>query len=413
MTNSQLDPSFGSGRSSGVLLHPTSLPGGDLGAEAYRFIDWLAAAGQRWWQVLPLGPPDRSGSPYAGLSAFAGNPGLLSRPDAKVSTTELEEFVGNQRYWIGGWTHVGGRGALEDQVRFEREWSRLRHHAAERGIRILGDIPFYVARGGVDHVEHPMFFKEDQSAGVPPDDWSSTGQLWSSPVYNWNAMALDGFHWWIERFRRLYELVDAVRVDHFRGFVAYWSIPNDSVSAEFGTWRRGPGFKLFDAVHRALGVTPLVAENLGLITPAVEHLRQCLGIPGTIVLQFQFSESLMNRPPRQVSGNNVIYTGTHDNDTSCGWWRHASEQERANVDRMLAAAGIIEAEPHWKLIRLALRHPADLCIIPAQDLLGLGSSARMNHPGRAKGNWRWQLSRGMLTVDLARRIKEETLASSR
>lgn len=402
-----------SGRSSGVLLHPTSLPGGNLGAEAFRFIDWLVSAGQQWWQVLPLGPPDRFGSPYAGQSAFAGNPGLLARPHAKVTTSELEEFVATQRYWAGGWAHAGGRGALENQVRFEKEWSRLRRHAAENGIRILGDIPFYVARDGADVRDHPSLFEESQSAGVPPDDWSATGQLWSSPVYDWHAMRLDGYRWWIERFRRMYELVDSVRIDHFRGFVAYWSVPRDHRTAEIGTWRKGPGVELFHCVQAELGSLSFVAENLGAITPAVERVRNLLDIPGTVVLQFSFSESMVNRPSRNYSTDAVVYTGTHDNDTSRGWWSRANDRERAHVNHALERLGISEVEPHWKLIRLALHHEANLCVIPVQDLLGLGSSARMNFPGRTRGNWHWQLVPGMLSHDLAIRMRDETLATNR
>jgi 4-alpha-glucanotransferase len=306
-----------------------------------------------------------------------------------------------------------GKDALENQVRFNREWTRVHQHAADNGVRILGDIPFYVARGGVDHHDHPGLFESDQSAGVPPDDWSSTGQLWDSPVYNWQSMQREGYQWWVERFRRMYQLVDAVRIDHFRGFVAYWSVPRESATAEHGVWRRGPGVKIFDAVHATLGALPLVAENLGMITPAVERLRQHLEIPGTVVLQFVFSESMINEQPRGVSTDNVVYTGTHDNDTCVGWWGHASEDERSNVDRALERAGIVEREPHWKLIQLALHHEANVCIIPAQDILGLGSAARMNVPGRLRGNWRWQLAPGMLSHDLALRLRDETHSGSR
>lgn len=404
---------FSPDRASGVLLHPTSIPGGNLGSGALRFIDWLSSAGQHWWQVLPLGPPDRYRSPYASRSAFAGSPHLLARPSAKVTISELEGFIARQRYWAGGWAHSAGRGALEDQVRFEREWSQLRRHAIDRGISILGDIPIYVARDSADHVEHRALFDDSQSAGVPPDDWSMTGQLWNSPVYDWRAMQRDGYRWWIERFRRMFELVDAVRIDHFRGFVAFWSVPSSHTTAEVGIWRKGPGRRLFDAVRDELGTLNLIAENLGLVTPAVEHLRQQLHIPGTVVLQFSFSESMINGQPIRHSHDDVVYTGTHDNDTSFGWWQHVGEHGHANVNRALEVAGIVESQPHWKLIRLALHHEANLCIIPAQDLVGLGSSARMNFPGRTRGNWQWQLEPGMLSSELARRMRDETLAASR
>jgi len=247
-----------------------------------RFIDWLNQAGQRWWQILPLGPPDRFGSPYAARSAFACSPALLDRPEARVTTSELDGFLGEHAYWAEGWARYGGRGAIEDQVRFEREWSRLRAHAAERGVQILGDMPFYVARDSADHREHPELFDGDRSAGVPPDDWSATGQLWGNPTYNWRAMRKDGFRWWIERFRRTFQLVDAARVDHFRGFVSCWSVPYGNRTAEDGSWRRSPGGELFAAVEAELGRVRIAAENLGLITPPVERLRLALRIPGTM-----------------------------------------------------------------------------------------------------------------------------------
>ena len=400
-------------RSSGVLLHPGSLPFGRLGNDARRFIDWLALAGQRWWQILPLGPPDRYGSPYATASVFAGSPLLLAKPDAKVTTSELEQFVAEQHYWAAGWAHFRGRHALEDQVRFQREWDAVHRHAAERGIRILGDIAFYGARQSADHCEHPELFEDNRSAGVPPDDWSKTGQLWGNPTYNWAAMRRSGYRWWIERFRRTLQLVDAIRIDHFRGFVAYWSVPSDAQTAELGAWHPTPGRELFEAIHKELGPLPLVAENLGLITPAVERLRQHLQIPGTVVLQFLFSESLVSKPRNAWGTDNVVYTGTHDNDTILGWWRAASDQQRELVRRALAASAIEEPEPHWKLVRLALNHPAALCILPLQDVLGLGSSARLNHPGRTRGNWKWQLGPTMLTKDLARRLRDATDSSLR
>jgi 4-alpha-glucanotransferase len=342
---------------------------------------------------------------------------LLAEPNASVSVSELDEYVGEQWYWAGGWARHGRIGALQDQVRFDREWGRLHRHAHERGIKILGDVPFYVAPDSADFVDHPDLFEADEVAGVPPDDWSSTGQLWANPVYDWPAMRQERFRWWVERFRRVHQLVDAVRIDHFRGFVAFWSIPQGSASAEFGRWRRGPGQELFDTIRSELGNLPLVAENLGVITPAVEALRKRMDIPGTVVLQFTFSESLLNRPPVRAAGDattdDVVYTGTHDNDTTVGWWRTASEGERMGVDRALAELGFSESEPNWKLIRLALHHPADVCMLPAQDLLGLDSNARMNRPGRPTGNWSWQLAPGALTPELARRLREATVRGLR
>src|ERR687883_900435 len=253
-------------RSSGVLLHPTSLPGGRLGDEAYRFVDWLAAAGQTWWQILPLGPPDEHRSPYKAESAFAGWRGLLAEPKARVAADELEGFVAHHPYWIGDWAAYTGKGDVADQVRFEREWGALRAYAAERNVRLLGDVPIYVAEGSADHRAHPELFERGAVAGAPPDALSATGQLWGNPLYDWGAARVEGYSWWIERFRRTFELVDAVRIDHFRGFVSYWAVPERAKTAKAGRWRPGPGAELFDAVERALGPQPLVAENLGVIT---------------------------------------------------------------------------------------------------------------------------------------------------
>ncbi|HEY5273062.1 MAG TPA: 4-alpha-glucanotransferase [Acidimicrobiales bacterium] len=406
-------PAFAFDRASGVLCHLTSLPGGRLGSEALRYIDWLNKAGQRWWQILPLGPPDRSGSPYLARSAFACSPALLARPEARVTTSELDRFVGEHSYWAEGWARYGGRGALENQVRFQREWSRLRLHAVERGVQILGDMPFYVARRSADHLVHPNLFRSDRAAGVPPDDWSATGQLWGNPTYNWQAMRKEGFRWWIERFRRTFELVDAARVDHFRGFIASWSVPYGISTAMDGGWRRSPGRELFAAVQAELGRSHLVAENLGVITPPVERLRLALRLPGTIVLQFVFGDEMLNRHRDEPGVENVVYTGTHDNDTTLSWWGSAGPGTRANVERALDRAGIHEISPNWKLIRLALAHPAAVAILPVQDLLGLDGTARFNFPGRSRGNWRWQMQPGMLTSGLARRLRDLTVASSR
>jgi 4-alpha-glucanotransferase len=378
-----------------------------------RFIDWLGEAGQRWWQILPLGPPDRSGSPYAARSAFACSPALLAKPGARVTTSELEGFLAAHEYWAKGWARYGGREALENQVRFQREWSALRVHASERGVQILGDMPFYVARNSADQRQHPLLFDAAQAAGVPPDDWSATGQLWGNPTYNWQAMRKEGYRWWIERFRRTFELVDAARIDHFRGFVACWSVPYGNATAEHGSWHKSPGSELFAAVQAELGRSRLAAENLGVITSPVERLRLALGIPGTIVLQFVYSEELVNRQLDEPGVDNVVYTGTHDNDTTLGWWNSVGVATRDNVDAALRDAGITEPAPNWKLVRLALAHPAAVSILPVQDLLGLDSSARLNYPGRSRGNWRWQMRPGMLTQALAHRLRDLTVASSR
>jgi 4-alpha-glucanotransferase len=388
-------------RSSGVLLHPSSLPGGRLGEDAFRFVDWLAAAGQSWWQILPLGPPDEHGSPYRATSAFACSPGLLGEPGAPVSADVIERFVAGHPYWSADWAAFAGPGALADQVRFEREWASLRAYAAARGVRLLGDLPIYVAPGSADHDAHPELFLERDVAGVPADDWSVTGQLWGNPLYDWPALRATGYRWWIERFRRTFELVDAARIDHFRGFVAYWAVPEGAETALEGRWRPGPGRHLFDAVFAALGELPLVAEDLGVITPAVDELRTGLGLPGTVVLQFQFPPG---REPPEVEEDRFAYTGTHDNDTSVGWWERLDAENRDHVRRVGEATGIVEDEPNWLLIRLALASRARTAIVPVQDVLGLGNESRMNVPGREDGNWRFRLEPGQLDGRAAGRL---------
>jgi 4-alpha-glucanotransferase len=397
-------------RSSGILLHPTSLPGGRLGEEAYRFVDWLHAAGQSWWQLLPLGPPDGAGSPYRSASAFACWPGLLAEPDAEVAEEEVESFVARHPYWTGSWAAFAGDHALADQVRFEREWSALRAYARKRGVTLIGDVPIYVAPDSADHLADPELFLEDAVAGVPPDDWSDVGQLWGNPLYNWHAMRATGYRWWIERFRRTFELVDAARIDHFRGFVAYWAVPSGARTALEGSWRRGPGHDVFDAVAAELGELPLIAEDLGVITPAVERLRERLGLPGMTVLQFLLPA---REDPIDVDERMVVYTGTHDNDTSLGWWELTTDRARGYALELARSAGIEEEEPSWLMIRLALASRARTAIVPAQDVLGLGNEARMNTPGRTKGNWRFQLEPGALDDALAARLREATRSAGR
>ncbi len=397
-------------RSSGVLLHPTALLGGRLGEEAYRFVDWLASAGQAWWQMLPLGPPDEHGSPYRSASAFACWPGLLAEPDAPVTAAEIEDFAARHPFWTGDWAAFAGEGALADQVRFGREWSALRAYAAARGVSLLGDVPIYIAPGSADHLASPELFLEDAVAGVPADDWSDVGQLWGNPLYDWPTMRSTGYRWWVERFRRTFELVDAARIDHFRGFVAYWAVPKRSRSALDGSWHRGPGRALFDAVSQELGALPLIAEDLGVITPAVDRLRDGLGLPGMAVLQFLLAGG---HDPAEVTENRVACAGTHDNDTAAGWWELAEPEWRERARRAAEAAGIDEEEPNWLLTRLALASPARLAIVPAQDLLGLGNEARMNTPGQEQGNWRFRLEPGALDDALAERLRSATRAAGR
>ena len=392
-------------RASGVLLHPTSLPNGVLDGHAYRFVDWLAAAGQRWWQVLPLGPPDHTGSPYMSPSAFAGSPRLLADPAARVSAAEARAFRERNAYWLDSWLDWGG--TLEDQVRFEREWSALRAYAAGRGVRVFGDIPIYVADGGADHLAHPELFQPDCVAGVPPDAFAETGQLWGNPLYDWGAMRRDGYRWWVERLRRTFELVDLTRIDHFRGFVSYWSVPRGSTTAQHGRWRRGPGGSLFEAAAAELGPLPVVAEDLGVITEPVVRLRRELGFPGMVVLHFALGGDPANpHLPENHREQSVVYTGTHDNDTTAGWWESLSEDDRAST-------GLDPADPAWSLLEVAWSSRAALAIAPLQDVLALGGEARMNLPGTEDGNWRWRYAPGQPTAEHAARLRALTERSGR
>jgi 4-alpha-glucanotransferase len=388
-------------RASGILLHPTSLPNGALDEHAYRFVDWLAAAGQSWWQVLPLGPPEGiTGSPYMSASAFAGSHALLAEPDAAVTAAEAEAFRARQSFWIEDWLAFGG--SLSDQVRFEREWQALRRYAFERGVRVFGDMPIYVSRDGADHRAHLDLFQAGAVAGVPPDAFTETGQLWGNPLYDWSAMRAEGYRWWTERFRRTFELVDLTRVDHFRGFVSYWAVPEGEPTAEHGRWRRGPGVDLFDAIRAELGPLAVVAEDLGVITEPVVRLRRELGFPGMAVLQFAFGGDPANpHLPANHEEQSVVYTGTHDNDTARGWWESLPDEERER-------SGLDPADPAWSLIALAWSSRAALAIAPLQDVLDLGSEARMNMPGTEEGNWSWRYAPGELTAELAHRLRQLT-----
>src|SRR4051794_39356239 len=261
-------------RTSGVQLHPTSLPGGRLGRDAYDFVDWLAEAGQTWWQMLPLGPPDVHGSPYKAHSAFAAWRGLLAEPSAPVTRAEASGFRERHAAWIEDWIAFAGEDALDDQVRFEREWAALRQHAEARGVRLIGDVPIYVAPGSADHVAHPEYFRPGVQAGVPPDAFTADGQLWGNPVYDWKALARDRYAWWADRLRRSFELFDLVRLDHFRGFEAYWAVDADAENARGGGWEPGPGRGPFDVGGKAPGGGPAaVAAGPRGVTPPRERAR--------------------------------------------------------------------------------------------------------------------------------------------
>jgi len=498
-------------RSSGILLHPTSLPGpfgiGDLGPQAHGFVDFLAAAGQTLWQVLPLGPTGYGNSPYQCFSAVAGNPllispellaqkGWLSRPDLesvpalpddevdfarviprKTALLEsaarrflatasdpdrprFEEFCARQHAWLedyalfmalkqqhqflawsrwepevrlrapgalAAWREkLAGAIAIQKflQYVFFDQWKALRDYCGAHRVRIMGDLPIYVAHDSADVWANPQFFQLDQDgepavvAGVPPDYFSATGQLWGNPIYRWDVLAADGYRWWLERFAAVLSQVDFVRLDHFRGFEAYWEVPASEKTAERGRWVKGPGAALFEVARSALGDLPLVAENLGVITPEVEAIRRLFGFPGMSILQFAFGNDPQGpsfRPhnyPREL----VAYTGTHDCDTTVGWWtsegggdstRNVEDvrAERQFTQRYLNTDG---REIHWVFIRELLASVADTVLIPLQDVLGLGSHARMNRPATLGGNWRWRYRREMLAPELAARLWDLT-----
>jgi 4-alpha-glucanotransferase len=490
-------------RSSGILLHPTSLPGpygiGDLGPQAHRFIDWLSACGCKLWQVLPLGPTGYGDSPYQCFSAFAGNPylispqelindGLLAKEDLKEipdisasrvdfgqlipwkldllqkafsrflsSPDHLREvfdyFCAENAFWLddfalfmalkeknGGYAWnswpqalrsrkktalAKARKELSDgvmrysfyQFLFFRQWNKVRTYANERGIQIIGDIPIFVAHDSADVWSHPDLFYLDKNgsptvvAGVPPDAFSSTGQLWGNPLYNWDIHKKDGYAWWLSRVRASLQTVDVLRFDHFRGFAGYYEIPAGLATAEYGRWVPGPGKDLFRAVDNYLGDglikpgtgLPIIAEDLGLITPDVIELLEAFELPGMRVLQFGFSGPDNPFLPHNYVPNCVAYTGTHDNDTAFGWLATASEQEREFAFRYLGVDGHDFA---WDLIRGVWKSVAVFAITPMQDVLGLGGEARMNFPSKLGGNWAWRMNETNLHEELAGKLRE-------
>jgi 4-alpha-glucanotransferase len=486
-------------RGSGIIVHPTSFPSpfgiGDLGPGAMMVLDYLAACKQKYWQVLPLHPTGFGNSPYATLSAFAGNPLLIS-PERLVEhglliSSELDDhpvfselrvdfgpviswktevlersfsrFVANghafcelrqqleafgheHRDWLddyalfaalkaahhgAAWTEwdtdlaarkphalAEAQKALVDQVAFHRylqfcffsQWSDLRRAARERQIAIIGDMPIFIAHDSADVWARRELFQLDQAgrplvvAGVPPDYFSSSGQRWGSPLYRWEVLRETGYTWWIERVHRALELEDVIRLDHFRGFHKYWEIPAEEETAIHGQWVRGPGDDLFIAIRNVLGEVTFLAEDLGYITPAVNTLRERLGFPGMHVLQFAFGGNAANHHlPHQYTQDDVVYTGTHDNDTLTGWLLHCGEHDRRHVLRYLHTS---EGEAATELMRAALASVARISILPLQDVLGLGSEARMNCPSSIFGNWEWRCIEGQLTSSISRRLAD-------
>ena len=475
-------------RASGILLHPTSLPGphgaGDFGSDAYRFVDWLVSAGQTYWQILPLGEIGPGNSPYMSSSAFAGNillidlaelagHGWLTDEDLKANPeiraervnfalvrpfrlerlrraarnffthpresrhhvtnlTAYGEFCNAEKAWLddyalfmtihdrqngtewsawpeglakrelGALAHVAETCA-EDisfwkfcQWCFARQWARLKQYAGEREVRIIGDVPIFAAYQSADVWAHPELFELDENgrptvvAGVPPDYFSKTGQLWGNPLYRWDVHEKTGFAWWIDRMRHALMRFDLVRIDHFRGFAAYWEVPANDSTAINGRWIPGPGAKFFDALKDALGDLPIIAEDLGMITPDVIELRDKFGLPGMRILQFAFSED-ENHPflPHRYTPNSVAYTGTHDNDTTIGWWNTATPEERRFAKRYLGTEG---QEIQWDMIRAISNSEANTVIILMQDVLELSGEHRMNLPGQPGDNWEWRFT---------------------
>lgn len=470
-------------RESGLLCHVTSLPSpygmGDLGPSAYQWIDFLAAAKQRWWQLLPVGPfTPGDCSPYRPESAFAGNPLLIS-PEllaadgwldaADVAALEAHAFPAgrvdyalverlraplleracrrffergdlrsfdafNERNagWLDAYVSFRTRGAAEapgDAERIERclqfffdeQWLRLREYAGARGVRIFGDVPFYVDENSADVAGHPGLFKLDDErrpralSGVPPDAFSETGQLWGNPVYDWDAHAGDGYAWWVARVRRTLERFDLVRLDHFRAIAAHWEVPAGSATAMRGEWVTGPGRSLLDALANAGVLHSLIAEDLGTITEDVYELMRGYDLPGMKVLLFAFDGHTggnLHAPHHHVP-DAVVYTGTHDNNTARGWFEDdATPGARARLGYYLGRE-CSPSDVSETLVRLALASVCRLAIIPVQDVLGLDGSARMNHPARSNGNWTWRLEPGTLTVQLAQHLADMTEAYGR
>ena len=498
-------------RSSGILLHPTSLSGpsgiGDLGAGAYAFADFLSAASQHLWQVLPLGPTGYGDSPYQCFSAFAGNPllisleklaeeGILSARDLATAPSfanhevdygsvirfklpllrkafenfkqgatpsdwnEFHAFCRQHRTWLddyatftaikeahGGtvwnqwdpaiasrqrkaimqWTEKLSE-EIESckyaQYQFFKQWSGLKTYCRQRGVRIFGDVPIFVAHDSADVWAHPELFelaadgRPGVVAGVPPDYFSATGQLWGNPLYRWDVLLQTGYTWWIERLRATLAMVDMVRLDHFRGFEGYWEVAATETTAVNGRWVKGPGASLFQAIQQALGDLPIVAENLGVITPEVERLREQFGFPGMAILQFAFGTDPQGAGfrPHNYPKDLVVYTGTHDNDTTVGWWTSSGvadstrspEEIHREREFALKYLGSDGHDINWAFIRCVLASVADVAVIPLQDLLGLGSEARMNLPSKPSGNWRWRYRPDLLTEEIQRRLKELT-----
>jgi 4-alpha-glucanotransferase len=491
-------------RSSGILMHPTSLPSrggiGDLGPAAYQFIDWLAAAKQTVWQVLPIGPAGYGNSPYSCTSAFAGNVLMISlerlvergylegarldgskngttpvdydavrayklpllreaarnflRSENRTSRERFEAFSSENEWWLedyalfsvlrehfsesawNSWpTDIRGRkpetleelrAELKDPIALERvlqfaffeQWKSLREYCSPRGIRIVGDVAIFVSYDSADVWTHPDIFRLDHDlsplvvAGVPPDAFSETGQRWGNPLYDWDALKARGYDWWVERMKWAVETCDIVRLDHFRGFEACWEIPADEPTAINGHWTPGPNEDLFKRLKAALGTLPFIAEDLGYITPEVRELRKKVKIPGMKVMQFGFGNKGAHiYLPHMFTPDSVVYTGTHDNDTTVGWWANSATE--AEKEWAVQYLGQTSEGINWAFIRSAFSSVAELAVIPVQDVLGLDSDARMNIPSKPGGNWTWRLHPEALTPGIAERLALLTVVTDR
>jgi 4-alpha-glucanotransferase len=491
-------------RSSGILLHPSSLPGsygiGDIGPSAHRWIDFLSGAGCGLWQVLPIGPTGYGDSPYQCFSSFAGNPYLIS-PEALLKDdllhpddlydrptfpedhvnygdvipwklgvldrsfiryqhshtawmkNEMEEFRVRQSAWLEDFAlfmalkeaHGGAPWptwekplrtrepeAISDarirydvaiqrqiyrQFIFFHQWSKLRIRAHENHINIIGDIPIFVAHDSADVWANPHLFFLDESgkptvvAGVPPDYFSPTGQLWGNPLYRWEVHSRDSYAWWLERIKATLELVDIIRIDHFRGFAGYWEVSGKAKTAEVGNWVPGPGKDFFTHILKSLGELPIIAEDLGVITPDVVEMRDAFNLPGMRILQFGFDSTPEDTfLPHNFVENCVVYTGTHDNDTVLGWYNRVPEHEKAFYRRYMQRDG---SEVAWDMIRGVWSSVAVFGLAPLQDFLNLGNDARMNYPGNPSGNWTWRMPKDALTPQLQEKIKELNYLFSR